>query len=117
MDDFYQAHYSKCMDDHEGRLRKIEANNKEQAKLYYEREKLDMKIDSLAKLIDTRLDSIENAANLRVAPIEKWMESRIIQIGIERSNKKENKSDIYAIIAVVISMISVIVLLINLYRG
>jgi hypothetical protein len=99
MDDMHVVYCKECIKDHEERLRRIEANNKEQAKLYYEREKLDMKIDNLEKSIDFRL-----------TPLEKWMDLRVSQIASERGNKKESKSDFFSIAALCISIGSFIIL-------
>ena len=93
----YAAYCDKCIDDHEKRIRIIEANNKEQAKLYYEREKLDLKISSVEKYLDTRIDSLE-----------KWKDLRMAELLTEKTHKKEEKTDILTIVSLVIACISLI---------
>jgi hypothetical protein len=103
MDDFkYENYCIKCIDDHEERLRVIEANNKEQAKLYYEREKLDLKIDGVQKYLDTRIDTLE-----------KWKDLRMAELITEKSNKVEGKHDVYSIISMIVSIGTFVILIVK----
>jgi uncharacterized Ntn-hydrolase superfamily protein len=99
MDDIRIDFCNKCIDDHEQRLRHIEANNKEQAKLYLIAEKLS----------DT-IDALEEKCDLRFNNLEKWMEARVAVIASESIGKKETKSDMYALLALLISIGSFIIL-------
>jgi hypothetical protein len=68
-----------CIDDHEQRIRHLEANNKEQAKLFVMSEKLENMI--------TALDQ-KNA--VRFISLEKWMDSQIAIVAAERATRREH---------------------------
>lgn len=101
---------NRCIDDHEMRLRHLEANNKEQAKLFVMSEKLENQIQALDDKTDVRFKNLE-----------KWMDSQIAIIAVERATQKERveevkdtKKDLFGIIALVISCI---VLILNILKG
>ena len=98
----YAAYCDKCIDDHEKRLRIIEANNKEQAKLYYEREKLDLKISGVERYLDTRIDALE-----------KWKDLRMAELITEKSNKVEGKHDVFSIISMIVSIGTFVILIVK----
>jgi hypothetical protein len=101
MDEAHIDYCRECIKDHEVRLREIESNNKEQVKLYVEREKLDIRINSLDEKCDVRFNSLE-----------KWMEARILTLTTENKiEKKESRSDVYAMIGMLISIGTFLVLI------
>jgi hypothetical protein len=100
---------TKCIDDHEQRLRHLEANNKEQAKLFVMSEKLEGQIQAL-----------DDKNAVRFAAIEKWMDAQIAIAAVQLATKKEQivekrdwKSDVFGIAALIIS---VSLLILNLLK-
>jgi hypothetical protein len=94
MDEAHLDYCRECLKDHEVRLRDIEKNNKEQVKLYVEREKLDLKINSL-----------DDKCDFKFQALEKLLEAKVVEVKTEhKTEKKENRSDVYAAIGMVISI-------------
>ena len=105
-----QNYREDCINDHEQRLRHLEANNKEQAKLFVLSEKLSGEIQAL-----------DDKHDVRFMNLEKYMDSQIAIVAVERANRKEHveekkdsKSDLFSIIAVIIS---VAVLILSVFKG
>jgi len=90
---------SKCIDDHEQRLRHLEANNKEQAKLFVISEKLESQIRAL-----------DDKTQVRFAAVEKYIDQRSAVTESERYIKTESKSDLFSMVALVVSVASFIIL-------
>jgi len=95
---------SRCIDDHEQRLRHLEANNKEQAKLFVVAEKLEGQIEALDAKDDTRFRSIE-----------KWVDAQIVIAAtaaatkVERGTEKRDwKSDLFGLAALCVSIVLLI---------
>ena len=101
MDEAHIDYCKECLKDHEIRLRDIEKNNKEQVKLYVEREKLDIKINAL-----------DDKCDFKFQALEKLLEAKVVEVKTEQKvEKKESKSDIYAAIGMIISIGTFIILL------
>jgi hypothetical protein len=72
---------TKCIDDHEQRIRHLESNGKEQTKLFVMSEKLEGQIAALDAKNDTRFRSIE-----------KWVDAQILIASTTLSTKQEQKA-------------------------
>ena len=99
MDETRLDYCSKCLDDHETRLRHLEANNKEQAKLYVISDKLGDRITSLDDKMDVRFNALEKLVEVRVAVVT-----------AEKSVKSESRSDMYSLIGMIISVGTFVIL-------
>jgi hypothetical protein len=109
-DDFHWNYANKRLDDFEDRIRHLEANNKEQSKLFVISEKLGGEIRAL-----------DDKQNVRFNNLEKWMDSQIAIVAVERASRKEHieekkgfKDDLFGIAAL---CISIVVLALNLIKG
>jgi hypothetical protein len=109
-DDFHWSYINKNIDDFEERIRHLEANNKEQSKLFVISEKLGGEIRVL-----------DDKQNVRFNNLEKWMDGQIAVVAANQANRKEHseekkgiKEDLFGIAAL---CISIIVLVVSLVRG
>jgi hypothetical protein len=103
----------KDCDDHEERIRKIEANDKAYEKLYATADKLNIKVEAVESKLEIKLDSCDKQTDLRLQAIEKWMDVRQHELIDEKNRQRDNKSDIYAIIAMIMSGVSITILIIK----
>jgi hypothetical protein len=100
MDDLRIGYCTKCLDDHEERIRGLEADNKKQEKFYLITEKL-----------DTQIRALDEKTQIRFRLLEKYMETTRATSDAEHHMKTDSKADLFSIIALVISVGSFVVLL------
>ena len=99
MDDLRIGYCTKCLDDHEERIRSLEADNKKQEKFYLITEKLDAQIRAL-----------DEKTQVKFQALEKYVETTRATSEAEHHAKSDTKADLYSMIALVISVGSFIIL-------
>jgi hypothetical protein len=90
---------TKCIDDHEQRLRHLEANGKEQTKLFVMSEKLEGQIHALDEKTSIRLNAIEKLVDTRIAVLA----SEKATCQEQKIEKKDWNSDLVSYIALAMS--------------
>jgi hypothetical protein len=99
MDETRLEYCSKCLDDHEDRLRYIEKNNK-----------FDTKLDALETKVWAKFESNEKIYTSRLNLLEKFVSDNVAVIAI----KKEDKHDTLAVISLVIACVSLVLVALKL---
>jgi hypothetical protein len=93
MDETRLEYCSKCLDDHEDRLRYIEKNNK-----------FDTKLDALETKVWVKFESNEKVYSARLNILEKFVNDNVAIVAI----KKEDKHDTLTVISLVIACVSLV---------
>ena len=90
------------LNDQETRIRHLEANNKEQAKLYLISDKL-----------GDRITAVEDKIDIRLGAIEQWKESRMATLATEHLDKREGRGDTTPLISLIISLVALTVIILK----
>lgn len=98
MDEVRLDYCTKCLDDHEDRLRVIEKNNKMSMEIKTLEQRVFLKFESNEKLYNNRLDSLERFVNSQLAVV---------------SHQKEERHDTLSILAIIVSTVSMILVLLK----
>ena len=99
MDDVELRFCQKCIDDHEGRIRDLERNNTAEAELRILEGKVWQKFEANEKVYTTRLDALERFVTAQLATV---------------NTQKEVQKDHTALLAIVISGISLIIVIVKM---
>ena len=99
MDDVELRFCQKCIDDHEDRLRDLERNNTAEGELRLLEGKVWQKFESNEKVYSTRLDALERFVTAQLATV---------------NTQKEVQKDHTALLAIVISGISLIIVIVKM---